>query len=257
MTPLLRMEAAKILRLTSVRASLVLLLVFPVLWAYAPGIFEVYGFFLVSGFQVPALSLLSSMEFLMPLLVAITAAELVGIEKMHGTLPTVLLRPVTRSQWLLAKLLVLSVYPFAIMAFFLLVSLLAGAPYGYGAFVGGTGLGDGGLIGQGTLAAGDAFGEIVSAYSLAAASLVPVSLLAVLATVVTMNAASGALATLSVLIVMQLLVVFPVLDPFLLTRHLSAYADPVAGIGWVLTLVAVYAAAFAAAAVVLFERKDF
>lgn len=257
MKALLAMEAGKLLRLTSVRASLLLLLVFPVLWAYAPGIFEVYGFFLVSGFQVPALSLLSSMEFLMPLLVAITAAELVGIEKMHGTLPTVLLRPVTRSQWLLAKLLVLCVYPFAIMGFFLAVSLVAGAPYGYDTFVGGTGLGDGGLIGQGTLAAGAAFGEILAAYALAAASLVPVSLLAVLATVVTMNAASGALATLSVLIVMQLLVVFPALDPFLLTRHLSAYVDPVAGIGWVLILIAMYAAAFAASAVVLFERKDF
>lgn len=257
MTALLGMETRKILRLTSVRASLVLLLIFPVLWAYAPGIFEVYGFFLVSGFQVPALSLLSSMEFLMPLLIAIAASELVGIEKIHGTLPTVLLRPVTRSQWLAAKLLVLAVYPFAVMGFFLLVSLAAGAPYGYGSFVGGTGLGDGGLIGQGTLAAGDAMQEILSAYALAAASLVPVALLAVLATVVTMNAASGALATLSVLILMQLLVVFPALDPYLLTRHLSAYVDPVAGLEWVLILIALYAAAFAASAVVLFERKDF
>lgn len=257
MTALLAMEAGKILRLTSVRATAVLLLVFPVLWAYAPGIFEVYGFFLVSGFQVPALSLLSSMEFLMPLLVAIAAAELVGVEKMHGTLPTVLLRPVSRAQWLLAKLLVLSAYPFVLMAFFLIVSLAAGAPYGYGSFVGGTGLGDGGLIGEGSLAAGEAVREILGAYALAAASLVPVALLAVLATVVTMNAASGALATLSVLIVMQLLVVFPALDPYLLTRHLSAYVDPVAGLGWVLILIALYAAAFAASAVVLFERKDF
>lgn len=257
MKALLRMEAGKILRLTSVRASLVLLVVFPILWAYAPGIFEVYGFFLVSGFQVPALSLLSSMEFLMPLLVAIAAAELVGIEKLHGTLPTVLLRPVTRSQWLVAKVLVLMIYPFVLMAFFLLASLLAGAPYGYGGFVGGTGLGDGGLIGQGAMSAGAAVREVVAAYALAATSLVPVSLLAVLATVVTMNAASGALATLAVLIVMQLLVVFPALDPYLLTRHLSAYVDPAAGVGWVLILIAVYTAAFAAAAVVLFERKDF
>ena len=257
MTPLLSMEAAKVLRLSSVRASLALLLVFPILWAYAPGIFEVYGVFLVSGFQVPALGLLSSMEFLMPLLVAITAAELVGMERMHGTLPTVLLRPITRSQWLLAKVLVLALYPFLLMAFLLVTSLAAGLPYGYGDFVGGTGLGDGGLIGQGTLSSGAALREVVGGYALAAASLVPVALLAVLATVVTMNAASGALATLSVLIVMQLLVVFPSLDPYLLTRHLSAYVDPVAGLGWVLTLIAVYAAAFAAGAVVLFERKDF
>jgi hypothetical protein len=31
----------------------------------------------------------------------------------------------------------------------------------------------------------------------------------------------------------------------------------VAGVGWVVTLVALYSAAFAAASVVLFERKDF
>jgi len=254
---LLTMEAAKLLRLTSVRAAAALLIVFPLLWAYAPGIFEVYGFFLVSGFQVPALSLLSSMEFLMPLLVAIIAAELVGIEAMHGTLPTVLLRPVTRSSWLLAKLIVLSVLPLAVMAYFLLTSLAAGVPYGFGAFVGGTGLGEGGLIGQGVTTPTAAWSELLGAYLLAGLSLVPIALLSVLATVVTMNAASGALATLSVLIVMQLLVVFPALEPFLLTRHLSAYAEPVASLGWVIALIALYSAAFAAVAVVLFERKDF
>ena len=257
MSALLRMEGGKLFRLSSVRAALVLLLVFPALWAYAPGIFEVYGFFLVSGFQVPALSLLSSMEFLMPLLVAIIAAELVGIEAMHGTLPTVLLRPVTRSSWLLAKLLVLTVLPFLVMAYFLIASLAAGVPYGFDAFVGGTGLGEGGLIGQGTMLPAEAVRELVGAYLLAAVALIPVALLSVLATVVTMNAASGALATLAVLIVMQLLVVFPSLEPFLLTRHLSAYTDPVASVGWVVTLIALYSAAFAAAAVVLFERKDF
>lgn len=257
MSALLRMEASKLLRLSSVRASFVLLIVFPLLWAYAPGIFEVYGFFLVSGFQVPALSLLSSMEFLMPLLVAIIAAELVGIEAMHGTLPTVLLRPVTRSSWLLAKLVVLSVMPFLAMTYFLATSLLAGVPFGFEGFVGGTGLGEGGLAGQGLMTASAAWREIAGSYLLAAVSLVPIALLAVLATVVTMNAASGALATLAVLIVMQLLVVFPGLEPFLLTRHLSSYADPVAGVGWVVTLIMLYSAAFAAASVVLFERKDF
>ena len=60
MSTLLRMELSKLFRLASVRFGLALIVVFPLLWAYAPGIFEVYGFFLVSGFQVPALSLLSS-----------------------------------------------------------------------------------------------------------------------------------------------------------------------------------------------------
>jgi ABC-2 type transport system permease protein len=255
--PLLRMEFAKLGRLASVRFGLVVLAVFPALWAYAPGIFEVYGFFLVSGFQVPALSLLSSMEFLLPLLIAITCAELLGLEIVHGTLPTVLLRPVTRSQWLLAKVLVASAYPFLALAFFLLASLAAGAFYSYEPFVGGTGLGREGLLGSGIMQPGAAIAEIVRAYLIAAVALVPIGLLAILFSVLFMNAASGALATLATLIFMQLFVVFPGLEPFLLTTQLSAYVQPVTSIAWVVALLGLYGAAFAALSVVIFERKDF
>ena len=254
---LLRMELGKLGRLASVRFGAVVVVVFPVLWAYAPGIFDVYGFYLVSGFQVPALALLSSMEFLLPLLIAITCAELIGIEISHGTLPTVLLRPVTRAQWLLAKLLVATVYPFLALAFFLLASLAAGVVYGFGPFVGGTGLGRAGLLGAGLTAPGQAWSEVLQAYVIAAYSLVPIGLLAVLFSVLLMNAAGGVLATLATLIVMQLLVVFPAVTPFLLTTQLNAYVDPPAPLGWVVALVAVYGATFAATAVVVFERKDF
>ena len=257
MTTLLRMELGKLFRLASVRFGLALLVLFPLLWAYAPGIFEVYGFFLVSGFQVPALSLLSSMQFLMPLLVAITAAELLGVELAHGTLPTVLLRPVTRPQWLSAKLIVAALYPFVAMAVFLVASLLFGAPYGYGSFVGGTGLGEAGLAGTGTMTAAVALSELLRGYAVAALALVPIAMLAVLFSVLFMSAAGGALATLSTLIFMQLLVVFPRVEPYLLTTQLNAYASPVADLAWVVALILVYAALFAAAAVVLFERKDF
>jgi ABC-2 type transport system permease protein len=257
MMPLLAMEFAKLGRLTSVRFSLVVLTVFPMLWAYAPGIFDVYGFFLVSGFQVPALSLLSSMEFLLPLLVAITCAELLGVELVHGTLPTVLLRPVTRSQWLLAKVLVASVYPFLALAFFLVMSLAAGALYGYGAFVGGTGLGREGLLGTGFVQPDTALLEVLRAYALAALSLVPIGLLAILFAVLFMNAAAGALATLGTLIFMQLLIVFPSIEPYLLTTQLNAYVQPGAAIGWMVALIVLYCAAFAAASVIIFERKDF
>lgn len=257
MNALLRMELGKLGRLASVRFGMLVLVVFPALWAYAPGIFDVYGFYLVSGFQVPALALLSSMEFLLPLLIAITCAELIGIEINHGTLQTVLLRPVTRAQWLLAKLLVASLYPFLALAFFLLTSLAAGAFYGYGPFVGGTGLGPSGLLGAGLTAPGQAWSEVLQAYLIAAYSLVPIGLLAVLFAVLLMNAAGGALATLATLIVMQLLVVFPAVTPYLLTTQLNAYVDPPAALGWVVALVAFYCAAFAAAAVIVFERKDF
>ncbi len=251
------MEFGKVWRLSSVRAGLVLLAVFPALWAYAPGIFDVYGFALVSGFQVPSLALLSSMEFLLPLFVAIAAAELLGVEVRLRTLPTVLLRPVTRPQWILAKVLVSILVPFLFLLLFLVAAMAFGLPYGYGAFVGGTGLGDGGLLGAGLMPAGAAFGEVVGAYAVAAVSLVPIALLALLFTVVFMNAAAGTLATLATLIVMKLLVVFPSLEPFLLTTQLDAYVAPVAQLGWVIALIGFYSAAFAALAVLLFERKDF
>jgi ABC-2 type transport system permease protein len=251
------MELSKVIRLSSVRFSALVLLVFPILWAYAPGIFEVYGFFLVSSYQVPALSLLSTMEFLLPLLVAIVSAELLGTEIAHGTLPTILLRPVTRSQWLLAKVIVASAFPFVALALLFLVSLVAGAPYGFGSFVGGTGLGAGGLLGAGSLTPLAAMGEVLRAYVIAAYSLVPIGLLAILFAVVFMNAASGALATLAALIFMQLLVVFPFLEPYLLTAQLSAYVAPAANLGWVFALIALYCAGFAALSVILFERKDF
>ena len=257
MKTLLKLEFGKLFHLSSLRFSLGLLALFPIVWAYAPGIYDVYGFFIVSGYQVPGLALRSSMVFLLPLLVAIASAELVGLERTYGTLPTVLLRPVTRSQWLLTKLLVALSYPFLLLTFLLFVSLVSGVFFGYGAFVGGTGVGEAGLLGQGVTTPGAALGELLSAYLVAAFSLVPIGLLAVLFTVIFMNAAGGALATLSVLIFMKLLVVFPGLGRFLLTEHLEAYAAPGGTLPWALMLLAVYAAAFAALAVTLFERKDF
>lgn len=257
MSVLLRMEFAKLWRLSSVRFGLLVLLVFPLLWAYAPGIFDVYGFFLVSAYQVPALGLLSSMQFLLPLLTAITAAELLGVEITNGTLPTVLLRPVTRPNWLAAKLVAAAVYPFIMLTVFLLASLLAGAQFGFGQFVGGTGLGEAGLLGSGVLGAGAAMGELVRGYLLAAVALVPIAMLAVFLTVAFMNAAGGALATLSALIIMQLFIVFPGLEPFLLTTQLQTYSAPAADLAWAIALIVLYSALFASAAVVLFERKDF
>ena len=257
MRNLLAMEFGKLFRLASVRFSAILLVLFPFLWSYAPGIFDIYGFYLVSGFQVPALSLLSSMEFLLPLLVAISAAELLGLEIQNGTLPTVLLRPVTRSQWILAKIGAAAVYPFLVVAYLFVTSLLAGIPHGFGPFVGGTGLGAGGIIGQGQMTGGEALAEVGTSYLVAGYSLVPIALLAIVFTVVFMNAAGGALATLSTLIFMQLLVVFPALEPYLLTAQLRSYIEPVAGMGWVVALIALYCAAFAATSVIMFERKDF
>lgn len=257
MIRLLPLEAAKLVRLPSLRFGGLLMVLLPLVWSYAPGVAEVYGFYLVSAYQLPALVLLSSMEFLLPLLVAVVSAELLGLELSLRTLPTVLLRPVTRAQLLAAKALVLVAFLSLLLLALLAVSLLLGFPFGYSAFVGGTGVGPGGLLGTGVLVPEAALAELARAYGLAALSLMPISLLALLFTVVFMSAAGGALATLAVLIVMRLMVVFPGLERFLLTTQLSAYAEPVHNLTWVVSLLVMYTVLLATLAVYLFERKDF
>jgi ABC-2 type transport system permease protein len=261
MITLLNIEFFKFLRLGSLRFSLIVLVLFPPLWAYAPGIFDKYQVYLVSAYQVAALSLSSSMVFLLPLLVAITSAELLGVEMHYHTLPTILLRPVTRSQWLLAKLIIIVFYPFIFLALLLLLSLLVGAPLGYGSFIGGTGVGAAGLLGEGTMTPGSALSELFRAYVLAGYSLIPVGLLSLLFTVVFKNVASGALATLSTLIVMQLLDIFSWLKPFLLSSQLSIYLNyaQMSSKEVVIAFAAIglYAAIFAVFSTVTFERRDF
>ncbi len=161
MIKLLSIEFGKLLRLSSLRFSLIVLAIYPFLWAYAPGVFKAYGSYVVSAFQVPALSLLSSMQFLLPLLVAIASAELLGLEMIHGTLATVLLRPVTRSGLLLSKIIVAISYPFLLIGFMFIVSLIAGIPLGFSDFVGGTGVGPSGLVGDGLLTASGAMLELI------------------------------------------------------------------------------------------------
>ncbi len=259
MWQLLSIEWGKLWRLATVRLSFFLFIFFPIVWAYAPGVIDVYGFYVISAYQVPALSLLSSMEFLLPLLVAIVSSSLLGAEVGYHTLPTVLLRPVSRSSWFLAKLTIAVIFPFILLAFLLVVSLLAGfrLPNGYEAFIGGTGLGAGELVGIGEMLPLTALKELGYAYTLAAASLVPVSCLALFFTVVFGQGVSGALATVTLLIFMRLLVVWPQLERYLLTTHLNAYVSPIESLGWTLFGLGVYGSIFAAWSMFIFERKDF
>jgi len=68
-------ELFKLFRLRSVRLGLLFAFLLPFLWALAPGLKEVYGLVLASGWQVVSLSLLAGMEFLFPFLVVMAAAR--------------------------------------------------------------------------------------------------------------------------------------------------------------------------------------
>lgn len=145
---LVRFEVYKLFRLRSVRLGLLFALLLPFLWALAPGLKEAYGLVLASGWQVVSLSLLAGMEFLFPFLVVVAASETLGSEVAQGTLKSLLLRPLSRTHLLLAKLFAVLLYPFVLLGR-ASSGVLAGMPYGLGAFYGGTGLGEGGSPGRG------------------------------------------------------------------------------------------------------------
>lgn len=248
-------EMYKLFRLRSVQLGLMAAFLLPFLWALAPGLKEVYGLVLASGWQVVSLSLMAGMEFLFPFLVVMAASESLGSEISQGTLKSLLLRPLPRTALLLAKLLGVLLYPFVLLAVSFAGSLLAGLPHGLSGFYGGTGLGQGGFAGAGFVSPQQALGELLHAHLLAGVVLLPLVALALLYAAAFLSTTASALAAVATLLLMRLLVAFPALTPFLLTTYLDLHLRPqAAGLG--LPLLFIYTLVFALLAALVFERKD-
>ena len=248
-------EIAKMLHLRSVRLGLAAAFVLPIIWTLAPGLKQVYGLVLVSGWQVPSLALLAGMEFLYPFLIAMAAAEVLGSEISMGTLKPLLLRPLSRTRLIAAKLIAALAYPFLVLAASLLASILAGLPHSLDGFFGGTGLGEGGFAGVGFLSASAAFTEVLRAYFFAALTLLPIAALSLMFAVWFSSTTAAALGAIATVLLMRLLIAFPALKPLLLTSYLDLYLHPA---DWAtgLSLLFIYTVGFGLLAVLLFERKD-
>jgi ABC-2 type transport system permease protein len=253
---LILLEFRKLLGYRSVRIAMTILFVLPWIWSLAPAVQQIYKLLLVSMWQMPALALLTVMQFIMPLLVGMTAAELLGAEVAAGTLSPMLLRPIERYKVLGAKFLVAMLYPFILLLVLMLSSLLAGARFGLEEFIGGTGFGEGGFAGAGVMSIGQAFLEIFRAYFIAGITLAPIAALALLFSVVYLNTAAAALATIATLNVMRLLVVFPAINDWLLTTYLEAYVATSENLLKALVILLLYAVGIVATGLFIFERKD-
>ncbi|WP_027481432.1 ABC transporter permease [Deinococcus pimensis] len=258
MLNLLLLEYRKMIGFRSVRLALVVCLVLPWIWSFSPRLQQLYGLVLVSGWQVPALALAPAVDVLLPILIAVTCAELIGSEVAQGTLAPLLLRPLSRARLVGVKLVAALSYPVVLLAVLFVGSLVAGARLGLGEFAGGTGLGPGSWVGVGLLTPGDALGEITRAYVLAAFALMSVATLALLLGVALLNTAAAALATLATLLMLRQLVVFPEkLQQLLLTTHLGLYTvqDPVQLRNSLIYLL-IYTVGFSLLALFTFERRD-
>lgn len=253
---LFALELRKLLRRRSARLGLAVCFLLPLLWPWAPRVEALFGVELVSGWQLPAVSLGVLVQFLLPLFIAVTCAELIGSEVSGGTLAPLLLRPVNRTRVLTGKLLVALLYPLLLVLATVAGSLLAGLVVGLGPFTGGTGLGPGFFQGVGTLTPGQALGQVLRASFLAAVMLLPVASLAVLFGVLYLNTAAAALATLATLNILRLFAVFPEsLQRLLPTSHFDLYvrqADVTPG----LILLLIYTLGFGVLAALAFERRD-
>lgn len=258
MLNLLWLEYRKLFGFRSVWLALAVCAVLPWIWSFAPRLVEVYNLTLVSGWQVPALALVTAAQFLLPIFVAVTAAELIGSEITQGTLASLVLRPVSRAKLIGMKLAAALTYPLVLLGVLFVGGLLAGVRLGLGEFAGGSGLGPGAWVGQGLLSPTGALLELLRGYALAALTLTPIAALALLFAVVYLNTSAAALATIATLLLMRLLIVFPEnFQKLLLTSHLDAYLKQNATtVQQSLILLGIYTVGFALLSLFTFERKD-
>ncbi|GAA5435596.1 ABC transporter permease [Deinococcus sp. A31D244] len=256
MLTLLSLEFRKLFGARSVHLALLVTFLMPLLWAFAPRLSALIQVNLVSGWQLPAVSIGVTIGYLLPLFIAVTVAEMIGSEVAQGTLAPLLLRPVDRTKVIASKLITALSYPFLLILTTVLGSLLAGIPLGFGTFTGGTGLGPGLFVGVGQLTSDAAFAEVLRGSLLAGVVLMPIAALSLLFGVLYLNTAAAALATFAALIVMRLLVVLPeTIQRILLTSHLGLYVQQ-GDITQSLVLLLIYTAGFGLMSIFAFDRRD-
>ena len=210
-----------------------------------------------TGFAVPLVGLVFGSIWLLPLVTALVAGDIVSNEDQNGTLKTILTRSVDRSHVFAGKLLAALTYTLVILVTYVGVGLVAGGLiWGFDPLttLSGTTVGVGRalvLTGAGTLA-----------------YLIPLSAIAAIAlllSTVTRNSAAAVVGTLMVSIIMQLfggIAALEAIHPYLLSTQFDAWqgllrepADwgPVVRSAWVCAL---YALPAAAAAFTVFVRRD-
>jgi ABC-2 type transport system permease protein len=210
-----------------------------------------------TGFAVPLVCLAFGAFWLLPLITALVAGDIVATEDHNGTLKTILTRSVERWHVFAGKVLAALTYTVALLAIYVGVALVAGGlVWGFDPLttLSGTQIGSGRallLTGLGTLA-----------------YLLPMSAIAaigILLSTVTRNSAAAVVGTLMVSIFVQIIGsigALDALDPYLLSTQFNAWQgilreptdwDPILRSAWVCALYALPALGWA---LTHFLRRD-
>ena len=210
-----------------------------------------------TGFAVPLVCLAFGAFWLLPLITALVAGDIVATEDQNGTLKTILTRSVERWQVFAGKVLAALTYTAALLLLYVGIALVAGGLiWGFDPLttLSGTTIGPGRallLTGAGTLA-----------------YLLPMSAIAaigVLLSTLTRNSAAAVVGTLMVSIFVQIvgsISALDALDPYLLSTQFNAWQgilreptdwDPILRSAWVCALYALPALGWA---LTRFVRRD-
>jgi ABC-2 type transport system permease protein len=210
-----------------------------------------------TGFAVPLVSLAFGAFWLLPLLTALVAGDIVAAEDQNGTLKTILTRSVERWQVFAGKVLAALTYTAAVLGLYVGVALAAGGlVWGFDPLttLSGTTIGSGRallLTGAGTLA-----------YLL---PMTAIAAIGVLLSTLTGNSAAAVVGTLMVSIFVQIIgsiSALDALDPYLLSTQFNAWQgilreptdwDPIVRSAWVCALYALPSLFWALTA---FLRRD-
>ena len=210
-----------------------------------------------TGLAVPLVCLTFGSIWLIPLVTALVAGDIVATEDQNGTLKTILTRSVERWQVFAAKVLAALLYAaVGLFAYVGTALLLGGLAFGFDpvTLLSGTTVSTGrglALLGAGTLA-----------YLL---PVIAITAIALLLSTVTRNSAAAVVGTLMTSILMQVLGALSALDfldPYLLSTQFNAWQgllrdpadwDPVIRAAWVS---AGYTAPALFAALTVFVRRD-
>jgi ABC-2 type transport system permease protein len=210
-----------------------------------------------TGIAIPLVCMSFGAIWLLPLITALVAGDIVSAEDHNGTLKTILTRSVERWHVFAGKLLAALTYTLAILVAYVGIGLVVGGLiWGFDPLttLSGTQIGVGralALTGAGVLA-----------YFI---PMTAIAAIAVLLSTVTRNSAAAVVGTLMVSILLQLLGAISALewlDPYLLSTQFNAWQgllrepadwDPVIRSAWVCAL---YGAPAAFAAFTVFLRRD-
>jgi ABC-2 type transport system permease protein len=210
-----------------------------------------------TGFAVPLVCLAFGAFWLLPLITALVAGDIVATEDQNGTLKTILTRSVERWQVFAGKVLAALTYTAALLLLYVGIALVAGGLiWGFDPLttLSGTTIGPGRallLTGAGTLA-----------YLLPMSAIAAIGLLL---STLTRNSAAAVVGTLMVSIFVQIvgsISALDALDPYLLSTQFNAWQgilreptdwDPIVRSAWVCALYAVPSVAWA---LTVFVRRD-